>query len=214
MTDRTTEVFPVQPAKTINLETRYSGSFAAMQLATERNFARVPVTVRAIRLTPSCNDAGRAPTQAPAGVQTETIAQRSSIGGVHCQRDLSKAKSNTALPKAAGFVTSSSSPQAQSQTPNTWRSFAQAGDVVSYPYEHGAIKKIAPTAILIGCLSSFGRTLATGASFRFTLRAILTCRATVRSRRTRLVQPLYSTASKQTVRRHGLTTDVSARAAA
>jgi hypothetical protein len=214
MTDRTMEVFPVQPAKIVNLETRNPGSRAAMQPVTERDFARVPVKARASRLAPSCNDAGREPTQAPAGVQTKTIAQRSSIGGVHCQRDLSRAKSNTALPKAAGFVTSSSYPQAQSQTPNTWRSFAQAGDAVSFPYEHGATRKTAPTAILIACLSSFGRTLATGASFRFTSRATPTCRATVRSRQTRQLRPLYSTASKPTVRRHGLTTDVSARAAA
>lgn len=204
----------MQPAKTINLETRYSGSLAAMQPVTERDFARVPVKARASRLTPSRNDAGRAPTQAPAGVQTETIAQRSSIGGVHCLRDWSRAKSNTALPKAAGFVTSSSYPQAQSQTPNTWRSFVQAGDVVSFPYEHGATRKTAPTAILIACLSSFGRILATGASSPFTSRAILTCRAIKRSRQTRQVRPLYSTASKRTVRRPGLTTDVSARAAA
>lgn len=204
----------MQPAKTINLETRYSGSLAAMQPVTERDFARVPVKARASRLTPSRNDAGRVPTQAPAGVQTETIAERSSIGGVHCLRDWSRAKSNTASPKAAGFVTSSSYRPVQNRTPNTWRSFDQAGDAVSFPYEHGATKKTAPTAILIACLSSSGKTLATGASSPFTSRAILTCRAIKRSRQTRQVRPLYSTASKPTVRRPGLTTDVSARAAA
>jgi len=204
----------VQPAKTVNLETRHSGSLAAMQPATERDFARVPVTARASQRAPSCNDTGRVPTQAPSGVQTETIAQRSSIGGVHCQRDWSRAKSNTALPKAAGFVTSSSYRPALNRTPNTWRSFDQAGDAVSFPYEHGATRKTALTAISIACLSSSGRTSATGASFRFTSRAILTCRATGRSRQTRQVQLLCSIGLNRTVRRHGLTTDVSAGAAA
>ena len=198
----------------INLKPRIPASIAVMQQPTENDCACVPVKAHSPLLAPSCVDADGVPTQAPVGVQAKTDAERSSIGGVHCLRDWSRAKSNTALPKAAGFVTSSSYLPAQNRTPNTWHSFALAGGAASFLYEHGATRKIAPTAILIACLSSFGRTSATGASFRFTSRAILTCRATVRSRRTRLVQPLYSTASKQTVRRHGLTTDVSARAAA
>jgi len=204
----------VQPAKSVNLETRNSGSLAAMQLAAERGFARVPVKVRASQLAPSCNDTGRAPTQAPAGVQTETIAQRSSIGGVHCQKDLSRARLNTALPKAAGFVTSSLYLPVQNPTLSTWRSFVQAGDVVSSPYEHGVTRKIAPTAILTACLSLFDKILAIEASSHCTSRVIQTCHAIVRSRQTRQAQPLYSTASKPTVHRHGLTTDFSARAAA
>ncbi len=202
------------PAMSFNLLTRISGSLTAMQLATERDCECVPVKAHAPQLAPSCNDTGSVPTQAPVGVQTETVAHGETIGGVHCQRDLSKAKSRVALPKAAGCETSSSYHLAPNRTLNTWPSFVQVGGAASSLCEHGVTKRIAPTAILTAYLPSSGRTSVIGASFPCTSRAIRTCRAIARLPQTPRVRPLYSTDLKRTVLHHGLTTDLGARAAA
>lgn len=204
----------MQPAKSVNLVTRISGSHAAMRTVTERDCECAPVKVHAPLLAPPCNDTGREPTQAPIGVQTETDALRASIGDVHCQRDLSRARSRVALPKAAGFVTSSSYLPAQNRTLNTWRLSVQAGGAVSFHYEHGATRKTAPIATSTACLSFSGKTSAIAASFRSTSRAILTCRATARLPQTRRVRPLYSTVSKRMERRPDPTIDAFSGAAA
>lgn len=195
------------PAKPVNLLTRISGSFAAMQATTERDREFVPVKARSTPLTSSRNDADGVPTLAPVGFQTETVAQRPTHGGSCCLRDLSKARLNTVSPKAAGFVTSSWFQVAPPRTRSIWLSSDQAGNAASYPCEHGVIRKTAPTAISTACWSLSGRISAIAASSRFTSKATPTCRAIARSRRTRQVPLRCSIVSKQTARRPGLTTD-------
>ena len=191
----------------INLKPRIPASIAVMQQPTENECACVPVKAHSPLLAPSCVDADGVPTQAPVGVQAKTDAERSSIGGVHCQRDLPRAKSKAVSSKAADFVTSSSSLVAPIQTPNTWPTFVQAGNADSYRSAHGEIRKTAPIAISIGCLSLSDRTSAIAGLCRSTSKAIPTCRAIARSRLTPRVRRLCSIGLNRTARRHVPTTE-------
>lgn len=194
------------PAKTINLHSRKRGRFAAMGRQAEPVAARTLGGSPAIPMAPLRNDAGGVPTRAIASIRFCSAA-RPTNGGEFWLRDYSRAKSNSALPKAVGFGTSSSCPVAPIRTPNIWRSSVQAGGEVSFPCEHGATRKTALIATSTGCLSSFARTSVIAGSFRFTSRAIPTCRAIARSRRTPPARPLCSIVWNRTAHRHALTTD-------
>lgn len=195
-------------AKPVDLKTRISASIAVMQPATENDCGCAPVKAHSPLLTPSCVDTDGAPASAPVGVQFCTVVKWPTNRGVVWQRDWSKAKLRGALPKAAGSVTSSSFLAAPNPTPNTWPSSVQAGNEDSYRSVHGAIRKIAPTAIWTGCSCSSGKILAIAGSCRSTFTAIPTYRATARLLRTPRTRRLCSIGSKTTGHRPGLTTDV------
>ena len=195
------------PAHPVNLTPRISASIAVMQPSTENDCECAPVKAHSSLLAPSCVDTDGAPARAPFGVWLSTVVQRLTDGGVGCQRDWSKAKSKAVSPKAADFVTSSSSLVAPIQTPNTWPTFVQAGNADSYRSAHGAIRKTAPIAILIGCLSLSDRTSAIAGLCRSTSMAIPTWRAIARSHRTPRVRRLCSIDLNRTARRHVPTTN-------
>jgi len=195
-------------AQPVNLKPRIPAPIAVMQLATESVCECAPVKVHLPLPTPSCVDTDGAPASAPDSVQFSTALNGPTNGGVVCQRDWSKARLNNALPKGAGFETSSSFPVAQNLTPNIWPISDQAGNGVSSPSGHGATRTIAPTAILTACWSSSGRTLAIAESFPFMSPVMATCRVTAQLRQTLRRQRPCSIASKATARRPAPTTDI------
>lgn len=193
----------------VSLKPRIPASIAVMQSTTESVCECAPKKVHLPLPTPSCVDTDGAPASAPVSVQFSTALKGPTNGGVVCQRDWSRARSNTASPKAAGYGTSSSFLVAQNLTPNIWLISDQAGNGVSSHSGHGATRTIAPTAILIASLSSFGKTSAIAESFLCTSLVMATCRVTVPLHRTLRLRRPSSIGSKTTGRRPGLTTDVS-----
>lgn len=190
--------------RAIKAEPRKSRGFAAMVSVTERVGGG---TARRPSLASSRADVGGRADHEPAYVSSMTVARMRHQRGVEgCQRDWQRAKSRSASAKAVAFETSSSCPVAPNPTLNIWPTSAQAGGVASSRCGRGATRKIAPTAILTGCLSLSVRISAIAGSSPFTSRAIPTCRAIARLRQTPQARRHCSTAWNRTEPRHAPTT--------